>query len=257
MAVRTSFSLESASVRNCSLFFASACADNSEKAPARRSRSCSARRAASLSDMRSRSSSETATARAVSAAWAASDAGLQLRRQRLGAACASVSRPSASRAAPAVRATRAMCQANADGEAGDEADDHSQDHEANVTTGCVNDWDRLLPLLGCRHRPPSGGRQPRTEPVAWPGCRSSSVGARRRSRRTSSPRIFHICRSGRSSPSNRSGRGRCPSPTRSTACSRRPSRWSARASPAPRTRCWPATGTQPRSWSSATRSSTN
>ena len=34
---------------------------------------------------------------------------------------------------------------NADGETGGEADDHSEDHEANVTTGCVTDGDRLLP----------------------------------------------------------------------------------------------------------------
>ena len=62
-------------------------------------------------------------------------------------ACASASRPSARRAAPAVRASARHVPGDADGETGGEPDDHSEDHEANVTTGCVNNGDRPLPLL--------------------------------------------------------------------------------------------------------------
>ena len=159
VAVRTSLSLESARVRNCSLFFANACADSSEKAPARKSRSCSARtrrldlRRAQQVELRN----GDGTGRLGGRRRLRHRLQLGRQRRRLGLRVGETPFGQAGGARGTGQARHVPGQT--DGEAGCEADDHPEDHEANVTTGCVNDGDHPLALARGPHRPRSGGRQ--------------------------------------------------------------------------------------------------
>ena len=155
MAVRTSLSLESARVRNCSLFFASACADSSEKAPARRI-ALLRRPPGGLEFGRAkqfelrhhngtcRLGGRRRLRRRLQLGRQGSGPGPGIAQAALGQAC----RAGGTGGPGQVQ--------ESDGEAGRKTDDRSEDHEANVTTGCVTNGDACSPCLGCLHRPPSG-----------------------------------------------------------------------------------------------------
>ena len=154
-------------MRNCSLFFASACGrqlrEGAGEDPAlllRPARGLAFGRAQQLElgdgDCPGRLGHRCCLGRGL-------QLGCQLPRPRL-----RISEPALGETGRAGRTVQAShVPGDADGETGREADDHSEDHVANVTMGCVNTGDRLaFPALGAVSSPHVGGRHPGTEPIA-------------------------------------------------------------------------------------------
>ena len=169
MAVRTSLNLESASVRNCSLFLASASADSSENVPASSS-------ALLARPVAAASASDAATQFELRHGDGAGRLGrcgrlrdrLELRRQCLRLLARVGQAPFGETGGAGGAGQARHVPGNADGKAGCEPDDHSEDHGANVTMGCVDNGDRP-PAVPAGAPAPAHGRAvvgPRTEPVA-------------------------------------------------------------------------------------------